>query len=220
MAVHVPLSLESQAEARLLMLASNNILSPATGRPIITPSQDMVLGCYYLTAENPLQQEGSGQFFAHMEDAITAYSQGAVALHAYVWLRFDGGLESDEPEAELLLMNDTELLTIDIPGKPSVRKGNIVLEGAELAPGVQATRHGQVVQVSNTQIVLRGATLYPIGQEPANEQEVTKVYLGKKTKTPLRIVREDQNGNVISQYIHTTPGRIIYNKTIQDALVS
>jgi DNA-directed RNA polymerase beta' subunit len=51
MAVHVPLSLESQAEARLLMMASNNILSPATGRPIVTPSQDMVLGCYYLTAD-------------------------------------------------------------------------------------------------------------------------------------------------------------------------
>ena len=58
MAVHVPLSLEAQAEARLLMLASNNILSPATGRPIITPSQDMVLGCYYLTADNPAAQEG------------------------------------------------------------------------------------------------------------------------------------------------------------------
>merc|ERR1712078_911699 len=54
MAVHVPLALEAQTEARMLMLASNNILSPATGEPIITPSQDMVLGTYYLTALQPL----------------------------------------------------------------------------------------------------------------------------------------------------------------------
>src|SRR6476620_5558697 len=69
MAVHVPLSLESQAEARLLMLASNNIMSPATGRPIVTPSQDMVLGCYYLTAENPDAQKGAGHYFSTLTDA-------------------------------------------------------------------------------------------------------------------------------------------------------
>ncbi|MEM9504529.1 MAG: DNA-directed RNA polymerase subunit gamma, partial [Cyanobacteria bacterium P01_E01_bin.43] len=76
MAVHVPLSLEAQAEARLLMLASNNVLSPATGTPIITPSQDMVLGCYYLTADNPKRQKGRGKYFASMEDALVAYEQG------------------------------------------------------------------------------------------------------------------------------------------------
>jgi DNA-directed RNA polymerase subunit beta' len=80
MAVHVPLSLEAQAEARLLMLASNNILSPATGRPIITPSQDMVLGCYYLTAENPIATKGAGRYFASLEDAIIAYQQREVDL--------------------------------------------------------------------------------------------------------------------------------------------
>ena len=72
MAVHVPLSLEAQAEARLLMLASNNILSPATGTPIVTPSQDMVLGCYYLTADNPKKQKGRGKYFAEMEDVLVA----------------------------------------------------------------------------------------------------------------------------------------------------
>ena len=63
MAVHIPLCLEAQTEARLLMLAPNNFLSPATGDPILTPSQDMVLGCYYLTANNPSQQKKMNRIF-------------------------------------------------------------------------------------------------------------------------------------------------------------
>nr|YP_009315344.1 RNA polymerase beta-subbunit [Yamadaella caenomyce]SCW23799.1 RNA polymerase beta-subbunit [Yamadaella caenomyce] len=90
MAVHVPLSLEAQAEARLLMLAPHNFLSPATGQPILMPSQDMVLGCYYLTADNPSSQDGSGHYFSSLEDALLAYRQSVVALHAYIWVRFDG----------------------------------------------------------------------------------------------------------------------------------
>ena len=151
MAVHVPLSLEAQSEARLLMLASNNILSPATGRPIITPSQDMVLGCYYLTAENPGKQHGAGRYFANMEDAIAAYEQGNVDLHAKVWLRFEGDVESDEDDSE-----------------------------------------PKEVQTDDTGIT-------------------TKIY-------KFRRVREDESGNVISQYVETTPGRIIYNHAVLGAL--
>jgi DNA-directed RNA polymerase subunit beta' len=102
MAVHVPLSLESQAEARLLMLASNNILSPATGRPIVTPSQDMVLGCYYLTVENPKATLGAGKYFSSMEDVIIAYEQKQVDIHSYIWLRFDGQVEADDSDSEIL----------------------------------------------------------------------------------------------------------------------
>ncbi len=99
MAVHVPLSIESQAEARMLMLASNNILSPATGRPIVTPSQDMVLGCYYLTAENP-KQKVSDRYFANLDDAIIAYDRGQIDLHAYIWVRYEGKVETEEPDNE------------------------------------------------------------------------------------------------------------------------
>jgi DNA-directed RNA polymerase subunit beta' len=152
MAVHVPLSLESQAEARLLMLASNNILSPATGRPIVTPSQDMVLGCYYLTAENPAASKGSGRYFSGLDDAIMAYDQGLVDIHAYVWVRFDGEVEADD--------SDTE----------------------------------------------------PLQVETSPDGIITRTY-------QFRRVRKDAEGNVISQYIRTTPGRIIYNKTIYDALM-
>jgi DNA-directed RNA polymerase subunit beta' len=150
MAVHVPLSLEAQSEARLLMLASNNILSPATGRPIITPSQDMVLGCYYLTAENPYADKGAGRYFASMDDAIMAFEQELVALHAKVWLRYDGPVETD---------------------------------GKESAPE----------------------------RVEAEDGTITEVY-------PDRKVRLDQEGNLISQYILTTPGRIIYNKAVHESL--
>ena len=96
MAVHIPLSLEAQSEARLLMLAPHNFLSPATGQPILMPSQDMVLGCYYLTANNPSSQKGSGHYFSDLEDALLAYQQNKIALHAYIWVRFNGKIE--EPD--------------------------------------------------------------------------------------------------------------------------
>lgn len=152
MAVHVPLSLESQAEARLLMMASNNIMSPATGRPIVAPSQDMVLGCYYLTADNPKPQKGAGTYFADLNDAIVAYEQKQVHLHAYVWVRYDGKVETATPDNEV------------------------------------------------------------VSQEISADGTVTKLYRERR-------VRETADGEMISQYIRTTPGRIIYNKAIQDVLM-
>jgi DNA-directed RNA polymerase subunit beta' len=89
MAVHIPLCLEAQSEARMLMLAPNNFLSPATGEPILTPSQDMVLGCYYLTANNPSEQKNTDQYFYSFEDVLTAYKQSIINLHTFVWVRVD-----------------------------------------------------------------------------------------------------------------------------------
>ena len=151
MAVHVPLSLEAQAEARLLMLACHNILSPATGKPIVAPSQDMVLGCYYLTAENPQATKGEGRRFGSMDDALKAFEQGQLDLHAYVWLRYDGEVETAEADNEI------------------------------------------------------------VEQEVLTDGTVVKYY-------KQRFVRETDTGKRISQYIYTTVGRIIYNKTIQEAL--
>ncbi|BAU66612.1 DNA-directed RNA polymerase, gamma subunit [Stanieria sp. NIES-3757] len=151
MAVHVPLSLEAQAEARLLMLACHNILSPATGRPIVAPSQDMVLGCYYLTAENPNATKGKDRRFASLDDAIKAYEQGQVDLHAYVWVRYEGEVETSKPD-------DT------------------VIEMETLADGSTIKYYQQ------------------------------------------RLVRETAEGEYLAQYVHTTIGRIIYNKVIQETL--
>nr|YP_009159230.1 RNA polymerase beta' subunit [Teleaulax amphioxeia]AKP94648.1 RNA polymerase beta' subunit [Teleaulax amphioxeia] len=105
MAVHIPLSLEAQAEARLLMLAPYNFLSPATGEPIIMPSQDMVLGCYYLTAENPTQQNKQAYYFSSLEDALLAYDSNKIPLHSYVWVRFDGIIDN---ESEAIKVEETE----------------------------------------------------------------------------------------------------------------
>ncbi len=153
MAVHVPLSLESQSEARLLMLASNNILSPATGKPIITPSQDMVLGAYYLTAENPGATKGAGGYYASLNDVVIAYEQHQVDLHAYIYVRFDGEVEQDVDDKEPVKVKENE----------------------------DGTR-----------------TLH----------------------YKFRRIREDATGTLLSQYIYTTPGRVIYNMAIQEALAT
>jgi DNA-directed RNA polymerase subunit beta' len=151
MAVHVPLSLESQAEARLLMLASNNILSPATGSPIVAPSQDMVLGCYYLTARNPALSDLRDRYFSNLEDVVRAYDRRELDIHNFVWVRYDGLMESEDDEKE-------PLETID-----------------------------------------------------NGDGTTTRLY-------KYRRIRETSTGELLSQYIFTTPGRIIYNKTIQEVL--
>ena len=89
MAVHVPLSLEAQMESRMLMLASHNILHPANGQPIAVPSQDMVLGCYYLTRPKE-GDKGEGKFFGSIGEGLLAYENKAVGLHAIVNVRHNG----------------------------------------------------------------------------------------------------------------------------------
>lgn len=86
MAVHVPLSAEAQAEARLLMLSANNILKPQDGKPVVTPTQDMVLGVYYLTVEKE-GEKGEGKVFSDFDEVIMAYQMGVVALHAKIKVR-------------------------------------------------------------------------------------------------------------------------------------
>ncbi|OGC93282.1 MAG: DNA-directed RNA polymerase subunit beta' [candidate division Zixibacteria bacterium RBG_16_53_22] len=89
MAVHVPLSFEAQLEARILMLASNNLLQPSSGKPIAVPSQDMVIGCYYLTKERP-GEKGEGMKFGSLDDVVYAYSVGEVGLHAIIKIQLPG----------------------------------------------------------------------------------------------------------------------------------
>ena len=86
MAVHLPLSTEAQAEARLLMLSINNILAPKDGKPITTPTQDMVLGSYYLTVENP-GEKGEGKVFKDYDEMLKAYYNGNLGIHAKVKVR-------------------------------------------------------------------------------------------------------------------------------------
>ena len=113
MAVHVPLSAEAQAEAWKLMWSRNHLLSPATGQPILVPSQDMVLGCYYLSTFNlkpqltPFYASNTGQgkilskkrignYFSDSNDLLKAYYQKQIDLHQSVWVRKNGSLESEK----------------------------------------------------------------------------------------------------------------------------
>ncbi|QRN81569.1 MAG: DNA-directed RNA polymerase subunit beta', partial [Nocardiopsis sp. BM-2018] len=90
MAIHVPLSAEAQAEARVLMLSANNILSPASGRPIVAPTQDMVIGGFYLT-EHVEGAKGEGRVFRHLWEVLRAYDEGSLDLHARITVRPVGG---------------------------------------------------------------------------------------------------------------------------------
>lgn len=116
MAVHVPLSAEAQAEARLLMLAAQNILNPKDGKPVVTPSQDMVLGNYYLT----LEREGSigeGSIFSNMNEALIAYQTGHVHLHTRIAVQA-GSLNNptftEEQNRKLLLTTIGKLIFNEI----------------------------------------------------------------------------------------------------------
>jgi len=94
MAVHLPLSAEAQAEARVLMLSSNNILSPANGRPITSPTQDMVLGIYFLTSEKE-GGAGTGRAFSSVAEAIMAFDRGDLDLQSRVHIRFDDAIPAE-----------------------------------------------------------------------------------------------------------------------------
>ena len=114
MAVHLPLSAEAQAEARVLMLSSNNILSPASGRPITSPTQDMVLGLYFLTSLRE-KQLGEGRAFSSIAEAVMAFDQGSLSLQAKIKLRIDksGVAETRETTLGRALFN--EVLPADFP---------------------------------------------------------------------------------------------------------
>ncbi|MDY6309947.1 MAG: DNA-directed RNA polymerase subunit beta' [Cyanobacteriota bacterium] len=90
MAVHIPLSIEAQAEARMLMLATNNLLAPANGKPIVSPTQDMVLGMYYLTTMKDPNQDVQGYFYS-FEDAISAFEVKVIKLHDKIVVRDEKG---------------------------------------------------------------------------------------------------------------------------------
>jgi DNA-directed RNA polymerase subunit beta' len=124
MAVHVPLSVEAQSEARILMMSTNNILSPANGKPIIIPTQDIVLGIYYMTRERPYVK-GEGKMFSNPEEVRIAYDANEIDLHARIKVRLDGELVETTVGRVLL----REILPEEIP----FRLINKVMKKSELA---------------------------------------------------------------------------------------
>ncbi len=155
MAVHLPLSAEAQAEARILMLSSNNILKPSDGRPVTMPSQDMIIGLYHLTAERP-EAVGEGRAFSSVAEAMMAFDQGSLDLNAEVTLRMadlvpgdgDFGLAEEWNPGEPAMVKTTlgralfnELLPVDYPyvntAVDKKRLSGIVNDLAERYPKVE-----------------------------------------------------------------------------------
>ena len=136
MAVHIPLSLESQAECYMLMLAPYNFLSPANGEPIVMPSQDMVLGCYYLTVDNIPNLLGSNHYFANLDDVILAYYQNKLEIHSSIWIRV-----KDDNSSKLKLLKQIQLsdnTTIDYYENLQIRKnkdGEIIVQYLKTTTG-------------------------------------------------------------------------------------
>jgi DNA-directed RNA polymerase beta' subunit len=101
MAVHLPITVEARTEAWKLMFSRNNLLSPATGEPIVLPSQDMVLGCYYLTTENFKANMTQKMYFSNFIEVLKAYKQGKITVHTIVWVRYENqvetGTEKEQP---------------------------------------------------------------------------------------------------------------------------
>lgn len=161
MAVHVPLSAEAQAEARLLMLAAQNILNPKDGKPVVTPSQDMVLGCYYLTVQKD-GDLGEGSVFCDASEAINAYHHGYVTLHSKIAVpakNINKGFTERQQSALLvttvgkLIFNEVfpvEFPYINEPGKHSLvavpdkyfifEQGTNVLEFIKAVPNADALK--------------------------------------------------------------------------------
>ncbi|MBB5788101.1 DNA-directed RNA polymerase subunit beta' [Jiangella mangrovi] len=154
MAVHLPLSAEAQAEARVLMLSSNNILKPADGRPVTMPTQDMVLGIFFLTSDRP-EQTGEGRAFSSIAEGIAAFDRGELSLQAPITLRVNdvvppAGYETPEDweAGQPLTLRTTlgralfnEALPLDYPFVDAVvdkkRLGSIVNDLAERYPKIQ-----------------------------------------------------------------------------------
>ena len=136
MAVHIPLSSEAQAECYMLMLAPYNFLSPANGEPIIMPSQDMVLGCYYLTVNNIKSLYGSSHYFANLNDVVLAYNQNQIEIHSIIWVRIpEENLIFTSPIKIIELPDTTILEYYDDRQIRKIKNGEIIVQYIKTTTG-------------------------------------------------------------------------------------
>ena len=139
MAVHVPLSIEAQIEARVLMMSTNNILSPASGDPIIVPSQDIVLGIYYLTRERPFSK-GEGKVFSNPLEVRIAYDAGELDLHAAIKVRIEGKLQETTTGRVILYELLPETLPFALINKVMTKKElRILINESYRRAGIKST---------------------------------------------------------------------------------
>ena len=157
MAVHLPLSVEAQAECRFLLLSPNNLLKPSDGGPVAVPSQDMVLGIYYLTQERP-GAKGEGKYFKNVNEAILAYENQALTLHSKIAVRVsktmpDGTVKSGTIHSTLGRMLFNEIIPQDLGFVDREVEGNELLPEIDFHVGKK-----QLKQILEKVINTHGAT--------------------------------------------------------------
>ncbi len=144
MAVHLPLSIEAQVEAHTLMMSTNNIFGPANGKPIMSPSQDIVMGCYYITLDLP-GRKGEGMIFSSLSEADLAYAEGVIDLHARIKVRLPGNRrvktedDSGQPGAMIETTYGRIMYNMTLP--EGMDYYNVPLRSSELAMVVSDCYH-------------------------------------------------------------------------------
>ena len=194
MAVHIPLSPQARIEARLLMLASGNWLSASTGQPNVLPSQDMVLGFYYLTIEKYAYQKGRGLFFPSLTDVMQAYEMGSIDLHSQIWVKWYGPFTGDS----------TSRLT-----SPQ-KHGNVPQQMSFSSQVSEVKSSSEIMQkhLKNTINRFRRDSEQPIEIRLNKNGISTKIYSSYSWQ-------QDSDEFQTVSYIRTTPGRVLMNQIFQ-----
>jgi len=222
MAVFVPLSAQAQAEARLLMMASDNIFKPADGSPIAAPIRDIALGIYYMTQENP-EAFGAGKAFESTEAVVTAYEHGAIDLHAPIWVRIPTikieATTADGKPLEIPEQLDIEIgraVADTVSNEHPVRPRRIEIEVT--AKDVEA--YGEIDELENIREELERVALADEAEPPIpyNYEEKNEIIAERCKRAILRAIRsrllpEDCKFvvEIKRERIKTTAGRAIFN---------
>ncbi len=143
MAVHLPLSIEAQVEAHTLMMSTNNIFSPSNGAPIISPSQDVVMGCYYITMPLPPGRKGEGMIFSSLDEVQLAYSLGALDTHARIRVRLPAGrrLKGEDVKPGALIETTVGRVMFNMTLADGMPFYNIPMRSSELAKVISDCYH-------------------------------------------------------------------------------
>jgi DNA-directed RNA polymerase beta' subunit len=230
MAVHVPITFEARAEAWKLMLARNNLLSPATGEPLILPSQDMVLGCYYLTTYCDEKwsnlKKGSGMYFHSINDVLKAYNQQLIHIHAVIWVNIKGHVETGntvEQPLEIRVPLNQFLYTRKDNASP-FRLSALEKKGRhQKANSVRQLNNEEVVNTYLNYIEIYSKSHNVLNLKRTNTSYYITFTKGAADGVSPREARKEQNRvmhlpNLTNQIIRTTPGKILFNMLIKNAI--
>jgi DNA-directed RNA polymerase subunit beta' len=211
MAVHIPLSPQARIEARLLMLASGNWLSSSTGQPNVLPSQDMVLGFYYLTIEKYAYQKGRGLFFNSLPDVMQAYEIGSIDLHSQIWIKWYGPFTGDStnrltsPQKHdklKLALGAGSALPILLPVFPLAR---------EASEGPMRGSYSDLPKGTIEKYCRNSIYRFKRDSDQPIEIRLNKNGISTKIYSSYQWQQDSEEQHRVS-YIRTTPGRVLMNQ--------